>query len=166
MNTPSKHLKDFEKKKREETNEYGLFTALHKFQSLGLLSEASGRNSRFKSDENPEGSPYSLLEDTIACANKGNEFGLFFTNHIIIKEGVQHLKTVLRHINDTDTLESDYPLKCSNETSPQSFGTVLTYAKRYNLHTLYGFGSVISEDDDGNSASPDTSTSNQQTNKF
>ena len=163
----SSHLKEHQDNVRKANNQYGLFTALHKFQSLGLLCEANGRNSRFISDANPEGSPYPVLEDAIACANKGNEFGLFFTNHLIIKDEVQHLRTILRHINDTETLESDYPLVCSNPTNPQAFATILTYAKRYNLMTLYGFGSVVSEDDDGNTASPEpTKKQVQQTNKF
>ena len=162
----SKHLKAHNEQKRKENNEYGLYTALHKFQSLGLKSECNGRNSRFKTEDNPQGSPYTTLEDAIVCASKGNEFGLFFTNHIIIKDEVQHLRTVLRHINDTETSVSDFPLICRDATNPQAFATVLTYAERYNLRTLYGFGCVLSEDDDGNSASPEPKTIQQQSNKF
>ena len=162
----SKHLKAHNEQKRKENNEYGLYTALHKFQSLGLKSECNGRNSRFKTEDNPQGSPYTTLEDAIVCASKGNEFGLFFTNHIIIKDEVQHLRTVLRHINDTETAVSDFPLICRDATNPQAFATVLTYAERYNLRTLYGFGCVLSEDDDGNSASPEPKTIQQQSNKF
>ena len=152
----SKHLKAHNEQTRKENNEYGLWTALHKFQSLNILCEANGRNLRFKDKDKPEGSPYPILEDAIACAGKGNEFGLFFTNHIILKDGVQHLRTVLRHINDTETSVSEYPLVCASPTNPQSFAIVLTYAKRYNLMTLYGFGSVVSDDTDGNDNAQDT----------
>jgi len=162
----NKHLIAHNEQKRKESNEYGLYTALHKFQSLGLKCESNGRNKRFATEDNPQGSRYSRLEDAIVCASKGNEFGLFFTNHIIIKDELQHLRTVLRHINDTETLVSDYPLVCRDATNPQAFATVLTYAERYNLRTLYGFGAVVSEDDDGNSASPEPTIEKSIKNKL
>ena len=154
MNEPSKYVKDFEEKKRKENKELGLLTALHKFQSLRLKSQANGRNSRFKSDENPKGSPYSNLEDVIDCAREGLQFGLIFTQSLITEEGVDKIHTVMRHINDSEIIQSKYPIRCSNPDNPQSFASSVTYAKRYSLNSLLGFGSEVSEDDDGNEGSP------------
>jgi len=154
MNDTKKIANKKAKKKTTSKVKYNLWTALHKFQSLNLTCECNGRNTRFKDSDNPEGSPYPLLEDVISCVNKGNEFGLFFTNHLITKESGEYLKTVLRHVDDTQTTESDHPLICINPKSAHSFGAAVTYAKRYNLMALYGIGSEISEDDDGNQASP------------
>tara|TARA_R110000803_G_scaffold920_3_gene3193 strand:- start:2696 stop:3190 length:495 start_codon:yes stop_codon:yes gene_type:complete len=162
----SKHMKAHNEQTRKDNDELGLMTAIHKYQSLKLKSDATGRNSRFKSDENPKGTPYSTLEDAIACANEGLQFGLIFTQSIICEDGQQYLNTVVRHINDTDILRCKYPLFCNNKDNPQAFASTVTYAKRYSLHMLYGFGSIITDDDDANVASPVKATNNNQSNKF
>ena len=154
MNDTKKIANKTAKKKTTNKVKYNLWTALHKFQSLNLMCECKGRNTRFKGDDNPEGTPYPRLEDVIPCVNKGIEFGLFFTNHLITKESGEYLKTVIRHVDDTQTIESDHPLICINPKSAHSFGAAVTYAKRYNLMALYGIRSEISQDDDGNQASP------------
>ena len=106
----SKHLKSHNEEKRKEHNELGLITAMHEYQQLKLKSDATGRNSRFKSEENPKGTPYSTLEDAIECANEGLKFGLIFTQSVICEDSQQYLHTVVRHINDTETLQCKYPL--------------------------------------------------------
>ena len=60
----------------------------------------------------------------------------------------------MRHINDSEIIQSKYPIRCSNPDNPQSFASSVTYAKRYSLNSLLGFGSEVSEDDDGNEGSP------------
>jgi len=162
----SKHLKSHNEQTRKENNELGLITAMHEYQQLKLKSDATGRNSRFKSEENPKGTPYSTLEDAIECANEGLKFGLIFTQSVICEDSQQYLHTVVRHINDTETLQCKYPLFVNNKENPQAFASTVTYAKRYSLHMLFGFGSIISDDDDGNVASPVKATNNNQTNKF
>ena len=91
----SKHLEAHNEQKRKDNHELGLITAIHKYQQLKLKSDATGRNSRFKSDENPKGTPYSTLEDAIDCANEGLKFGLIFTQSIICENEQQYLHTCL-----------------------------------------------------------------------
>ena len=87
----SKHLKSHNEETRKENDELGLITAMHKYQELKLKSDATGRNSRFKSEENPKGTPYSTLEDAIECANEGLKFGLIFTQSVIYNVNTHYL---------------------------------------------------------------------------
>ena len=108
----SKHLKAHNEQTRKQNNEYGLWTALHKYQSLGLKAKATGVNPHYDSK-------YSTLEDCIECANKGIEFGLFFTQHCDNIDGHTCLRTVIRHINDTETTSMIYPITCKDINNPQ-----------------------------------------------
>ena len=166
MEKVSKHLQAFEDKKRKEEKKLGLWTAIHRFQSLNVKAEANGRNSRFKTDEQPKGSPYSNLEDVIATARRGLQFGLIFNQSVICEEGIYKIHTTVRHTNDTEVLESKYPILCINPNNPQSFASSVTYAKRYSLNSLLGFGSEVLEDDDGNDGSPKSEDVNKQQNTF
>ena len=159
-NMESKHLKAHNEQKRKDSDEYGLWTALHKYQSLGLKAKATGLNPHYDSK-------YSTLEDCIECANKGIEFGLFFTQHCDNIEGHTCLRTVIRHINDTETTSMIYPITCKDINNPQSIKSSLTYAKRVSLQTIFGFGSDVTDDDDGNNASGKSGKADpQQSNKF
>jgi len=126
--------------REKQLNELRLGTAFNKFQQLKVTAKKDGTNPHFKSN-------YSTLESVIDAVNHGSEFGLFFTQHIHEHEGKLFVKTVMRHVNDTDTYESCVPVPCANLQNPHQMGSGITYAKRYGLQSLYG---LPSEDDDGN----------------
>lgn len=136
----------------KQNNELRLVSALVKFQSLKLRAKQSGINSWYKK-ENANGikvpARYSTLEDVIDVANQATQFGICFTQHEVNIDGKEYIRTVLRHENDTDTLDSCTPVPCANIHDAHKFGSGLTYAKRYGLQTLFG---IPSEDDDGNGA--------------
>jgi len=126
----------------KQNNELRLISALVKFQSLKLRAKQSGVNKFY-------GSKYSTLEDVIDVANQATQFGICFTQHEVNIDGKEYIRTVLRHENDTDTLDSCTPVPCANINDAHKFGSGLTYAKRYGLQALLG---IPSEDDDGNGA--------------
>ena len=126
----------------KQDSELRLASALNLFQTLKVSAKKDGTNPHFKST-------YSTLEAVIDAVNQGSAFGLFFTQHIHEHEGKLFVKTVMRHVNDTDTYESCVPVPCANLQNPHQMGSGITYAKRYGLQSLYG---LPSEDDDGNNA--------------
>ncbi len=136
----------------KQNKELRLVSALVKFQSLKLRAKQSGINSWYKK-ENANGKKvparYSTLEDVIDVANQATQFGICFTQHEVNIDGKEYIRTVLRHENDTDTLDSCTPVPCANINDAHKFGSGLTYAKRYGLQALLG---IPSEDDDGNGA--------------
>ena len=137
----------------KQNNELRLVSALVKFQALKLRAKQSGVNTYYnKKDKqgNVVQARYSTLEDVIDVANQATQFGLCFTQHGVNIEGKEYIRTVIRHVNDTDTFDSCTPVSCMNPNEPQKFGSGLTYAKRYGLQTLFG---IPSEDDDANGAS-------------
>lgn len=126
----------------KQLNELRLASAFNKFQQLKVTAKKDGTNPHFKSS-------YSTLEAVIDAVNQGSAFGLFFTQHIHEHEGKLFVKTVMRHVNDTDTYESCVPVPCANLQNAHAMASGITYAKRYGLQSLYG---LPSEDDDGNDA--------------
>ena len=136
----------------KQNNELRLVSALVKFQSLKLRAKQSGINNWYKKEhEGGKKVParYSTLEDVINVVNEATQFGLCFSQHEVNKDGKECIRTVIRHENDTDILDSYTPIPCANINDAHKFGSGLTYAKRYGLQTLFG---IPSEDDDGNSA--------------
>ena len=126
----------------KQDSELRLPSAFNLFQQLKVTAKKDGTNPHFKSS-------YSTLESVIDAVNQGSAFGLFFTQHIHMHDGTLFVKTVMRHINDTDTYESFVPVPCANIQNAHAMGSGITYAKRYGLQSLYG---LPSEDDDGNTA--------------
>ena len=126
----------------KQNNELRLVSALREFQSLKPRAKQSGTNKYYKSK-------YSTLEDVIDVVNVATQFGLCFSQHQDNKDGKECIRTVIRHVNDTDILDSYTLIPCSDMSDAQKFGSGLTYAKRYGLQTLFG---IPSEDDDGNGA--------------
>jgi tRNA U34 2-thiouridine synthase MnmA/TrmU len=126
----------------KQNKELRLVSAMVKFQALKLRAKQSGVNKFY-------GSKYSTLEDVVDVANQATQFGICFTQHEVNIDGKEYIRTVLRHENDTDTLDSCTPVPCVNINVAHNFGSGLTYAKRYGLQTLFG---IPSEDDDGNGA--------------
>ena len=117
------------------------------FQKLAVTAKKDGKNPHFRSN-------YSTLESVITAVNQGNQFGLFFTQEIEVKNYQKDIVivTTVRHIADDNTYVSKLPIILSqaNMENPQKIGSAITYAKRYTLQAVYG---LPSEDDDGNEAS-------------
>ena len=77
--------------------------------------------------------------------------GLSYIQEAATSDGLPAVRTVLFH-EDGGTMASGWlslPLK--NGATPQDVGSLLTYAKRYQLAAFFGVSSDV--DDDGNSAS-------------
>ncbi len=147
-------------RKAVQSKVYNLKTAMLEFQKLAVSAKKDGKNPHFKSN-------YSTLESVIAAVNQGNQFGLFFTQEIDVKNYQKDIiiVTTARHIDDDNTYTSKLPiiLSQSNMENPQKIGSAITYAKRYTLQSLYG---LPSEDDDGNKASePTINVSNSKQSK-
>lgn len=58
------------------------------------------------------------------------------------------LVTVIK--SDTDTITSEFPIGQTLFSDPQKVGSVMTYARRYNLVSIFN---IKAEDDDANKAS-------------
>ena len=134
-------------KKPTPSKVYNLRSAMLEFQKLSVTAKKDGKNPHFRSN-------YSKLESVIEAVNQGNQFGLFFTQEIEVKNYQRDIVvvTTVRHIDDDNTYVSKLPilLDDANMKNPQKIGSAITYAKRYTLQAVYG---LPSEDDDGNEAS-------------
>ena len=134
-------------KKPTPSKVYNLRSAMLEFQKLSVTAKKDGKNPHFRSN-------YSKLESVIEAVNQGNQFGLFFTQEIEVKNYQKDIVvvTTVRHIDDDNTYVSKLPILLDDVSmkNPQKIGSAITYAKRYTLQAVYG---LPSEDDDGNEAS-------------
>ena len=134
-------------KKPTSSKVYNLRSAMLEFQKLSVTAKKDGKNPHFRSN-------YSKLESVIEAVNQGNQFGLFFTQEIEVKNYQRDIVvvTTVRHIDDDNTYVSKLPILLDDVSmkNPQKIGSAITYAKRYTLQAVYG---LPSEDDDGNEAS-------------
>ena len=137
-------------KKPTPSKVYNLRSAMLEFQKLSVTAKKDGKNPHFRSN-------YSTLESVISAVNQGNQFGLFFTQEIEVKNYQRDIVvvTTVRHIDDDNTYVSKLPILLDDVSmkNPQKIGSAITYAKRYTLQAVYG---LPSEDDDGNEASKPT----------
>ena len=134
-------------KKPTPSKVYNLRSAMLEFQKLSVTAKKDGKTPHFRSN-------YSKLESVIEAVNQGNQFGLFFTQEIEVKNYQKDIVvvTTVRHIDDDNTYVSKLPILLDDVSmkNPQKIGSAITYAKRYTLQAVYG---LPSEDDDGNEAS-------------
>ena len=134
-------------KKPTPSKVYNLRSAMLEFRKLSVTAKKDGKNPHFRSN-------YSKLESVIEAVNQGNQFGLFFTQEIEVKNYQKDIVvvTTVRHIDDDNTYVSKLPILLDDVSmkNPQKIGSAITYAKRYTLQAVYG---LPSEDDDGNEAS-------------
>jgi hypothetical protein len=79
------------------------------------------------------------------------------SNHLTVTQFPDHvgeapaLTTILMH-NSGEWISGTYPLMVTDkESTPQGYGSALTYARRYGLSAVLGV--IADEDDDGNAAS-------------
>lgn len=122
-----------------------LYKALAKFRQQLKQPAKDGSNPYLKST-------YVTLDGVIKAVDTALEgTGLSYIQEAATSDGLPAVRTVLFH-EDGGTLASGWlslPLK--NGATPQDVGSLLTYAKRYQLAAFFGVSSDV--DDDGNSAS-------------
>lgn len=125
--------------------------ALSLAQSQFKIANKSGTNPFFKNSKNPDGSPYSTLEDILmACKEALGAHHLVVIQSPKIIESRLSMTTRILH-KSGQWIEDDLSLKPKEDT-PQGIGTTITYARRYQLGALLTIGSG-EIDDDGNIAS-------------
>ena len=138
-------------KKPTPSKVYNLRSAMLEFQKLAL-SATKGGKANIPSQGGKRS--YARLEDVIEAVAEANQFGLFFTQEIEVKNYQKDIMvvTTVRHIEDDNTYVSKLPILLDEVSmrNPQKIGSAITYAKRYTLQAVYG---LPSEDDDGNEAS-------------
>jgi hypothetical protein len=138
-------------KKQTPSKVYNLRSAMLEFQKLAL-SATKGGKANIPSQGGKRS--YARLEDVIEAVAEANQFGLFFTQEIEVKNYQKDIivVTTVRHIEDDNTYVSKLPILLDEVSmrNPQKIGSAITYAKRYTLQAVYG---LPSEDDDGNEAS-------------
>ena len=119
-----------------------LFTALSKAQSEMAHAEKGKVNPAF-------GSKYAELSDVIdATLNVLNLHGLCVIQMPTIAGETYILKTTLGHTSG-QSITFDTPIVVKDPKNPQSFGSGVTYARRYALSSLC---CIAQDDDDGNNA--------------
>lgn len=127
-----------------------LYKALAKFHTLPISIDKKGTNPMFKSK-------YAKLEDVLAAIKEPlKKAGLIFTQ---VPVGQCGLVTRVIHPESGQWLEGYYQMKPDKET-PQGYGSVLTYQKRYALVSTFGLN--VDDDDDANGA---MATTTQPVNK-
>lgn len=127
----------------EETK--ALYKALGLFRKNIKQPVKDGKNPYFKSS-------YVTLEGVIKSIDEAmNGTGLSFVQEVSTVNGLPSVRTMLMH-EDGGTMTTEWlslPLK--QNATPQDVGSLITYAKRYQLAGFMGISSDI--DDDGNQAS-------------
>lgn len=121
------------------------------YKALGLFRKnikqpvKDGKNPYFKSS-------YVTLEGVIKSIDEAmNGTGLSFLQEVATINGLPSVRTTLMH-EDGGVMTTEWlslPLK--QNATPQDVGSLITYAKRYQLAGFMGISSDI--DDDGNQAS-------------
>ena len=95
-----------------------------------------------------EGHPYATLEDVIQAVKQPLlDEGIVFLQKSQLVDGGICIETVFH--GHGEELSAGPMFVPADKRTPQSFGSALTYARRYSLSTACGIGA---KDDDGNSA--------------
>ena len=122
--------------KDNKSNQKYLIRAIGRFKSEAKVDK-SGKNPMFKSE-------YNTLNDVLNALDNIQEYGLDFIQYV----SIDHLVTRVMHLESGESFESMMELKTEKETY-QSYGSCLSYLRRYALMTMFGLRSA---DDDGNSS--------------
>ena len=122
--------------KDNKSNQKYLIRAIGRFKSEAKVDK-SGKNPMFKSE-------YNTLNDVLNALDNIQEYGLDFIQYV----SVDHLITRVMHLESGEFFESMMALRTEKETY-QSYGSCLSYLRRYALMTMFGLRSA---DDDGNSS--------------
>ena len=122
--------------KDQENKQKFLIRAIGRFRAEAKVDK-SGKNPMFKSE-------YNTLNDVLNALDNIQQYGLDFVQYI----SIDHLVTRVMHIESGEFFDSMMELKTEKETY-QSYGSCLSYLRRYALMTMFG---LRSNDDDGNSS--------------
>lgn len=120
-----------------------ILPALLKAQSQMQSADKDGTNPHFRSS-------YSTLASVIeACKKPLNDNGL------IIMQPIENdrVLTIVFHESGEFLADSGTLIICAKQSDPQSYGSAITYAKRYGM---MAFLAIPSEDDDAESATDRT----------
>ena len=88
------------------------------------------------------GIPYPTLNDVLKVLEGTNKFGIEWYQNF----NSPYLMTTIMHLESGEFIESMIELKTEKETY-HSFGSAISYLKRYSLITMFG---LQDKDDDGN----------------
>jgi hypothetical protein len=121
-----------------------LIKAIKEFKPISK----NGKNPFFKSEANPKGSPYALLEDIQKAIMPAlNNHGFFISSDIIDSKA---LRTAIMS-GPAIVHSTTCPLLFDEKKNPmQSLGSAITYATKYNLQMLFCLD--CDSDDDGNAS--------------
>jgi hypothetical protein len=78
-----------------------------------------------------------------------NANGIVVLQPMCTVDGNEYVKTILMH-ESGESLESYTKIICKSQNDPQTYGSGVTYARRYGLASFLSIGA---DDDDGNKAS-------------
>ncbi|WP_270522252.1 ERF family protein [Ligilactobacillus ruminis] len=122
-----------------------LYKALAKFRQQLKQPAKDGSNPYLKST-------YVTLDGVIKAVDTALEgTGLSYIQEAATSDGLPAVRTVLFHEDGGMMASGWLSLPLKNGATPQDVGSLLTYAKRYQLAAFFGVSSDV--DDDGNSAS-------------
>ena len=127
--------------KDNKSNQKYLIRAIGRFRKE-VKADKSGKNPAFK--KNGSYFEYNTLEDVLDALDNIQEYSLDFVQYI----SVDHLVTRVMHLESGEFFDSMMELKTEKETY-QSYGSCLSYLRRYALMTMFGLRSA---DDDSNSS--------------
>jgi len=120
----------------QENKKKLLIRAIGRFRSEAKVDK-SGKNPMFKSE-------YNTLNDVLNALDNIQQYGLDFSQHVQSNT----LVTTVMHLESGECFDSVMDLNTEKETY-QSYGSCLSYLRRYALMTMFGLRST---DDDGNSS--------------
>ena len=120
----------------QENKKKLLIRAIGRFRSEAKVDK-SGKNPMFKSE-------YNTLNDVLNALDNIQQYGLDFTQHVQSNS----LVTTVMHLESGEWFDSVMDLNTEKETY-QSYGSCLSYLRRYALMTMFGLRSA---DDDSNSS--------------
>jgi hypothetical protein len=127
--------------KHQENKQKLLIRSIGRFRRE-VKADKSGKNPAYK--KNGSYFEYNTLEDVLDALDNIQEYGLDFVQYI----SIDHLVTRVMHIESGEFFDSMMELKTEKETY-QSYGSCLSYLRRYALMTMFGLRSA---DDDSNSS--------------
>ena len=140
---------------------------MNKSESITELSKAMADFQKevkqpFKDKSNPFfKSKYVPLESVVEAINDiAPKHGLSFTQWALNNEnGTVGIATLLMHTSG-EFIEYDPVFIPAEKQTPQGYGALITYLKRYTLSAIFGITS--DEDDDGNNSSKNELASDKQ----
>ena len=140
---------------------------MNKSESITELSKAMAGFQKevkqpFKDKSNPFfKSKYVPLESVVEAINDiAPKHGLSFTQWALNNEnGTVGIATLLMHTSG-EFIEYDPVFIPAEKQTPQGYGALITYLKRYTLSAIFGITS--DEDDDGNNSSKNELASDKQ----